>query len=99
MIPEDGMNGSVNVLNEIGAVLSQHHRGIDSEDIKSALIELLKATRSADSNDSGFDSKLKNLLPTVLAMLKHSEVNFIFILFILYPILKSLLLLLLAEYN
>ena len=78
MIPEDGMNGSVNVLNEIGAVLSQHHRGIDSEDIKSALIELLKATRSADSNDSGFDSKLKNRLPTVLAMLKHSEVSFFF---------------------
>ena len=70
------MNGPVNLLNEIGAVLSQHHRGIDSEDIKSALIELLKATRSANgTSDSAFDQKLNSLLPTVLAMLKHSEVG------------------------
>ena len=68
------MNNSVNLMNEIGAVLSAQHGSVDSEDIKSALIELLKAIRS--TNSPMVDQKLKNLLPSVLGLLKHSEVSF-----------------------
>uniref|UniRef100_A0A7M5WKK3 TOG domain-containing protein n=1 Tax=Clytia hemisphaerica TaxID=252671 RepID=A0A7M5WKK3_9CNID len=69
---DDGLNSSMNLLNEISTILSQHHRGIDSEDIKSALIELLKTMRSATNNPM-LGQKLQGLLPSVMVMLKHSE--------------------------
>jgi len=69
---DDGMNNSMNLMDEIGTVLSAQHGSVDSEDIKSALIELLKAIRSTNSPMAA--QKLKSLLPSVIGLLKHSEV-------------------------
>lgn len=75
MFLDDGLDNSRNLLSEIGTVLSGSHSTNDSEDIKSALIELLKLTRSANRDIVG--QKLKQLIPSVLALLKHKEVIFV----------------------
>lgn len=68
---DNGMNNSVNIMNEIGAVLSGPDGSVDSEDIKSALIELLKSIRTL--NNPMVAQKLRSLVPSVLALLKHGE--------------------------
>lgn len=71
-LTDDAMDTSSGVLNEIGAVLSGLQSTTDSEDIKSALIELLKMIRSTNREMVG--QKLKQLIPSVLTLLKHKEV-------------------------
>lgn len=65
------MESSRGLLNEISAVLSGPQNTTDSEDIKSALIELLKVIRSREM----VGQRLKQLISPVLSLLKHKEVR------------------------
>lgn len=58
-------------MNEIIIVLSASRNAGGSEDVKSALIELIKLARTGDRQ---FVVKIKSLLPNIMETLKHSEV-------------------------
>lgn len=64
-------SSSIDLVNQISTVLSGSSNSSDSEDIKSALLELLKMIRSGNKELIGH--KLKSLLPVVLQLLRHKE--------------------------
>lgn len=62
---------SVDILNQITTVLQGMNLNNESDDLKSALLELLKMIRSNDRQLIG--DKLTQLVPEVLQQLKHKE--------------------------
>ena len=70
------MTGSLNLVNQVFTVLSGPQNSSDSEDIKSALLELLRLIRSGSKQLVG--PRMKTFLPLVLDLLKHKEVFFLF---------------------
>lgn len=68
---ETSSQGSVNLVNQVFTVLSGPQTSNDSEDIKSALLELLKMIRGANKQLLG--PRMKTFLPLVLSLLKHKE--------------------------
>ena len=61
----------IDIMNEIIIVLSASRNASGSEDIKSALLELIKLARMSDRQCV---MKIKSLLPNILETLKHPEV-------------------------
>ena len=87
------MTGSLNLVNQVFTVLSGPQNSSDSEDIKSALLELLRLIRSGSKQLLG--PRMKTFLPLVLDLLKHKEVYFLFkwsqdFLFQFYGIMKEM---------
>jgi len=60
----------IDIMNEIIIVLSASRNASGSEDIKSALLELIKLARMSDRQCV---MKIKSLLPNILETLKHPE--------------------------
>ena len=58
-------------MNEVIIVLSASSNTSGSEDVKSALIELIKLARTGDRQ---YVTKIKSLLPNIIETLKHTEV-------------------------
>ena len=61
----------IDIMNEIIIVLSDSRNASGSEDVKSALLELIKLARTSDRQ---YIVKIKSLLPNVIETLKHPEV-------------------------
>ena len=61
----------IDIMNEIIIVLSASGNASGSEDVKSALLELIKLARTSDRQ---YVVKIKSLLPNVIETLKHPEV-------------------------
>eukprot|EP00794_Sanderia_malayensis_P003264 gene3264-3745_t len=60
----------LDLVNEITAVLSARRNESGSEDVKSALVELIKLTRTGAKE---YVPNIKNLMPIVTETLKHTE--------------------------
>lgn len=70
----------IDIMNEVIIVLSSSSNASGSEDVKSALIELIKLARTGDRQ---FVQKIRSLLPNIIETLKHSEVCCAFVYYLL----------------
>ena len=61
----------IDIMNEIIIVLSASGNASGSEDVKSALLELIKLARTSDRQ---YVVKIKSLLPNIIETLRHPEV-------------------------
>eukprot|EP00795_Rhopilema_esculentum_P014391 gene14391-5442_t len=67
---EPAAPANIDIINQITAVLSASRNDSGSEDVKSALIELIKLARNGNRE---YVHEIKGLLPIVTETLKHSE--------------------------